>query len=338
MTNRNLLWMAAVGLAVVAFFAMLLSNVLFLTTVWHYSTLRAGLAITPGPLLVAVADQAERQGGVFAGTHLDGLGLIDDAPVADHFGPDFVVVARPGLQTARDVLPLTAGAGRGQAVDEHLGVGGYGHIQNHGLAGAIVVGRGTRSRRGTRLVGHGATDREYRNSVFVFLATLPVPILTLALMRYGSPFKRLQRFLRPLIGESLSQDAASLDHELRACLGRRSSVIAAGAWQFAALLSGAFEIWFALRLFGHPVSVATAVALESLNQATRHVAFFVPAGLGVQEAGLIVFGQLLGINGELALALSMVKRMREVLWGVPSLLSWQWFEGRQLEKQLRNAP
>jgi MFS family permease len=37
----------------IGFFAMLLSNVLFLTTVWHYSTLRAGLAITPGPLVVA---------------------------------------------------------------------------------------------------------------------------------------------------------------------------------------------------------------------------------------------------------------------------------------------
>jgi MFS family permease len=37
----------------IGFFAMLLSNVLFLTTVWHYSTLRAGLAITPGPLIVA---------------------------------------------------------------------------------------------------------------------------------------------------------------------------------------------------------------------------------------------------------------------------------------------
>jgi MFS family permease len=32
---------------------MLLANVLFLTSVWHYSTLRAGLAITPGPLVVA---------------------------------------------------------------------------------------------------------------------------------------------------------------------------------------------------------------------------------------------------------------------------------------------
>jgi NTE family protein len=37
----------------VGFFGMLLGNVLFLTAVWHYSTLRAGLAITPGPLVVA---------------------------------------------------------------------------------------------------------------------------------------------------------------------------------------------------------------------------------------------------------------------------------------------
>jgi EmrB/QacA subfamily drug resistance transporter len=37
----------------IGFFAMLLNNVLFLTTAWGYSTLAAGLAITPGPLVVA---------------------------------------------------------------------------------------------------------------------------------------------------------------------------------------------------------------------------------------------------------------------------------------------
>jgi len=32
---------------------MLLGNILFLTSVWHYSILKAGLAVTPGPLVVA---------------------------------------------------------------------------------------------------------------------------------------------------------------------------------------------------------------------------------------------------------------------------------------------
>ena len=35
------------------FFAMLLGNILFLTSVWHYSILRAGLSVTPGPIVVA---------------------------------------------------------------------------------------------------------------------------------------------------------------------------------------------------------------------------------------------------------------------------------------------
>jgi EmrB/QacA subfamily drug resistance transporter len=45
---------SAMVLYAMGFFAMLLGNILFLTGVWHYSILRAGLAITPGPLVVAV--------------------------------------------------------------------------------------------------------------------------------------------------------------------------------------------------------------------------------------------------------------------------------------------
>jgi EmrB/QacA subfamily drug resistance transporter len=49
-----------------AFFAMLLGNVLFLTSVWHYTILQAGFAITPGPLFAAaVAGPAGRFAGRF---------------------------------------------------------------------------------------------------------------------------------------------------------------------------------------------------------------------------------------------------------------------------------
>jgi EmrB/QacA subfamily drug resistance transporter len=37
----------------VGFFALLLCNVLFLTSVWHYSVLGAGVALTPGPIAAA---------------------------------------------------------------------------------------------------------------------------------------------------------------------------------------------------------------------------------------------------------------------------------------------
>ena len=78
-----------------------------------------------------------------------------------------------------------------------------------------------------------------------------------------------------------------------------------------------------------------AIVIESFTQGLRHVAIVIPAGLGVQEAGLILFGQTFGIDAELALAVSMAKRLREVLLGVASLLSWQWAEARQMLKQWR---
>ena len=188
------------------------------------------------------------------------------------------------------------------------------------------------------LAGFSATDPQYRRLLLAFLLSLPVPAATVLLLHHGSAFGRLQRFLRPLVGENtMSDEAALLDQELRATLRRGWSLFTAGALQFGALISGSFEIWFALRLFGHPVGWGTAVILESMTQAVRHLAFVVPAGIGVQEAGLVLFGHALGIGSELALAVSMVKRMREVLCGLPALLSWQWLEGRRLQASMRNA-
>ncbi len=44
---------AGVGIFALGFYALLLSNILFLTGIWHYSILKAGFAATPGPLMAA---------------------------------------------------------------------------------------------------------------------------------------------------------------------------------------------------------------------------------------------------------------------------------------------
>jgi NTE family protein len=46
---------AGVFVFALGFFAVLLANILFLTSVWGYSTLDAGFAVTPGPLMAAVS-------------------------------------------------------------------------------------------------------------------------------------------------------------------------------------------------------------------------------------------------------------------------------------------
>jgi putative membrane protein len=175
-------------------------------------------------------------------------------------------------------------------------------------------------------------------------ATLPFIVLQAVLLRYGSVYERMERLAVRLLGEhtlsflagqSASLDAASLDAAIRELCSDRPRLATTMGWQVTGMVAGSLETWFALRWLGHPVHFGAAVALESLTMALRNFAFLVPAGLGVQEASLVGFGALLGINGEIALALSLAKRMREVLFGVPALLSWYWVEGRRELQHVR---
>jgi putative membrane protein len=166
-------------------------------------------------------------------------------------------------------------------------------------------------------------------------ASLPVPLALYALLRHGNLFARIERFLLGLLGDdhklaALFVNAAALDAEIRAMYKRQRRLWAALFWQLAGMIVGSFETWLALRLLGHPIGVWQALTMESLTLALRHFAFFVPAGLGVQEAGLVLFGGLIGLPAEASLALSLAKRVREIGYGLPFLVSWQWLEVRRL--------
>jgi putative membrane protein len=93
---------------------------------------------------------------------------------------------------------------------------------------------------------------------------------------------------------------------------------------------GATEVWIALGFIGHPVSVAEAVAIESLGQGSRAAAFPLPGGLGVQDGTLIAACAVFGIPAEVALAMALIKRIPDLVLGIPALLAWQALEGRQL--------
>ena len=176
----------------------------------------------------------------------------------------------------------------------------------------------------------GASGQEYRRALLVFLCTLPVPILTVLLLRSRRFAEALPEKLASLFGaDSAIGKTAAIPQEVRASLHRPAGFAIASALQLLAFISGAFEVWFALRLFGAPVTLSVALMLECMTQAARHLAFFVPAGIGVQEVGLVAFGHLAGVDAELAFAVAMVKRARELAWGIPALVAWQWAELRR---------
>lgn len=165
-------------------------------------------------------------------------------------------------------------------------------------------------------------------------ASLLLLALFIALLRNGAIFGRMERVAQRLLGlntqaSSVLFQGSRLDAAIRELFAAHGRLARTLLWQFAGLVVGCAETWLALRWLGHPVGFAAALALESLTQAARHLFFLVPAGLGVQEAGLIGVGHVLGIGTDVAIALSLAKRMREILFGLPALVAWQWIEGRR---------
>jgi putative membrane protein len=102
----------------------------------------------------------------------------------------------------------------------------------------------------------------------------------------------------------------------------RSAILHQAVWFF-----GAIEVWIVVRFMGYPIDYGDAVVIEALMHAVRGAAFAVPGALGVQEGGLIVLCAIFGIPPEAALALSLVKRVPDLVIGVPGLIAWQVMEG-----------
>ncbi len=89
---------------------------------------------------------------------------------------------------------------------------------------------------------------------------------------------------------------------------------------------GAVETYAALLVLGLHPTIREAVIIEGLGQAVRGLAFFVPAALGVQEGGYLLICAMFGVAAPSALALSLIRRIRELLLGVPGLMLWRRME------------
>jgi EmrB/QacA subfamily drug resistance transporter len=106
---------AASVLVGIAFYGQIFAAVLFLTTVWNYTPLEAGLALAPAPLAAAVA-------AAVVGRRVEGAALVRAIAVGLLLFAGGSIWLRVGLETTPDflgvMLPATIliGAGAGLAV------------------------------------------------------------------------------------------------------------------------------------------------------------------------------------------------------------------------------
>lgn len=147
------------------------------------------------------------------------------------------------------------------------------------------------------------------------------------MMRFGA--KIAGNLLKSETRSQLTARAEDVDRSIRA-IYRSTRIWRAAALRLITWFVGAGEIWLIMYFLGKPIGFAEALVIEAFLTGVRSAAFLVPGALGIQEGAAIVFGSLFGISVADSLAISLAKRVREILLGVPGLISWQVFEGRWL--------
>jgi putative membrane protein len=126
---------------------------------------------------------------------------------------------------------------------------------------------------------------------------------------------------------SLVGKGGEIDQALRKVYARKGAIVTCCTVTTLSFVVGSVEVWIGLHAVGAPASFERALILESVGQGVQTALCLVPGALGVREGGYVVVGGLLGIPGDAAFALALIRRMRELAIGLPGLLVWQFVEG-----------
>jgi putative membrane protein len=128
--------------------------------------------------------------------------------------------------------------------------------------------------------------------------------------------------------------AAALQAAIAGIYRRRGGLCTSFALHLVCWIAATVEAWLALKFAASPLGFGAVLVIEGLMHAIRSAAFAVPNAIGVQEGAYIVLGESFGLTPEMALALSLLKRARDLVTGLPAFAVWQLLESGRLWRRL----
>lgn len=146
---------------------------------------------------------------------------------------------------------------------------------------------------------------------------------------------RLIGGLAARLGAALSLRLDGVYALIRASYADRRRLSGALLLHLLAWWVGIGEGWLGLSLMGHAPGWLDIVMLECCAFILRSAGFMLPGALGIQEGGYVLIAPLIGIPADAALALSLLKRGREMLLGAPACVAWQLVESGRFLKTRR---
>jgi len=163
-----------------------------------------------------------------------------------------------------------------------------------------------------------------RTAALIACAFLAIQVGGFYLVQRRGLFSKLmsavRRFSRKRDWSQWAAQAQAIDLAVQGTYRRNGAVTASFLLSLVGWIAGTGEVFLIARFLGTPVSWRDAFVLESLGQAIRGAGFAIPGALGVQEGGYLLLAPLAGLTPNAALALSLAKRARELLLGLPGLV------------------
>jgi putative membrane protein len=180
---------------------------------------------------------------------------------------------------------------------------------------------------GVMLLGAQAShvsEHALRTTSLVASGFLAVQVGGFYLLQRRGMFSKVIRTVTRLSGKrDWSQwmiQAQAIDTSVQSIYARVGPVCSSLLLSLLGWFVGTGEVYLIASFLGTPVSWSNALLLESVGQAIRGAGFAIPGALGVQEGGYLLLAPLAGLAPNAGLALSLAKRTRELLLGIPGLL------------------
>jgi putative membrane protein len=285
----------------------------------------------------AVWDSLGRAGWIGFGAVL-AAGLILTACLASGLypllsgdaSPKLVLAARQIRDSAGDILPFTqiGGMALGMRV---LVLGGIAPAR--AIAAGVVdvtaelIAQGIFLLIGIALAAPAiAADPKfgpYLGWLVGFALLFAVAIIGFALLQLGGSHLA-EKWLRP---RGIGASAVSFREAVHHLYGRR--IVLSVALHVLGWCASGLWLWVVCWSLGKSLTPVSAIALQSLLEGLRSAMVFIPAAVGIQEAGYAALAPLFGLSPETGLAISILRRARDIAIGVPVLLIWQLAEARR---------
>jgi len=285
---------------------------------------------------------AVKHGGISGFLLIVGAGLAVEVVLAIGIWPlllspvplPIIVAARQLRDSSSDVLPITQ-------------IGGV------AFAARALVLYGMAASEASAVVIADFTTEAFAQGLYVFagvLASLSLLYASPALSPYvtamlgGALFisfgsigfalvqlgggKWVDRMADKLFGSDLTR-ARTFHEIIHAIYGRHKRVALSILLQLAGWFASGFWLWVILRTMGFHADIRAALAIQALLEGLRSATVFIPASVGIQEAGYAVLAPVFGFTPEIGLAVSLLRRARDLVVAMPVLLIWQLIEGRR---------